>query len=240
MGMDSVEIVLRLEEEFCISISDEEAAATRTVGDVYHLVVSRLDLTPGCLSSMAFYQTRRALTECLGLPRRSIRPTTPLAPLLPMGTRREQWQLICERIGLPIPPLRLPDSWRQRFYSWGFGGGLVLALALGGVALHYDWPAPLVFFLTLFLWIGLTVAVFKILKSSALSFVNELPADTAGELARVLLSVNYNHFAPVTEGQKPTNEDVWERIVDIFCDQLQIGREEVVPNARIVDDLGVS
>ena len=72
------------------------------------------------------------------------------------------------------------------------------------------------------------------------SLATELPADTAGELARVVLSLNHEHFAAPEAAAKITNEDIWRRIVDIVCDQLQVDRAEVVPNARFVDDLGVS
>jgi len=38
MGLDAVEIVLRTEELFVITIEDDEAAAVRTVGDFYNLI----------------------------------------------------------------------------------------------------------------------------------------------------------------------------------------------------------
>ena len=46
MGLDAVEIVLRTEEFFVITIQDEEAAAVRTVGDFYLLICAKLDVLP--------------------------------------------------------------------------------------------------------------------------------------------------------------------------------------------------
>lgn len=46
MGLDAVEIVLRAEELFVITIEDEEAAAVRTVGDFYNLVCAKVKVTP--------------------------------------------------------------------------------------------------------------------------------------------------------------------------------------------------
>jgi acyl carrier protein len=46
MGLEAVEIVLRTEEFFGVAITDEEAAAVRTVGDLYSLVCSKLELQP--------------------------------------------------------------------------------------------------------------------------------------------------------------------------------------------------
>jgi len=46
MGLDSVEIILRAEELFVITIEDDQAAAVRTVGDFYNLICSKLNVTP--------------------------------------------------------------------------------------------------------------------------------------------------------------------------------------------------
>ena len=46
MGLDAVEILLRAEELFAISIEDDEAAAARTVGDLYRLVSAKLKVQP--------------------------------------------------------------------------------------------------------------------------------------------------------------------------------------------------
>jgi hypothetical protein len=46
MGLDAVEIVLRAEELFVIHIGDDEAAAVRTVGDFYHLICKKLNVSP--------------------------------------------------------------------------------------------------------------------------------------------------------------------------------------------------
>ena len=63
MGLDAVELVMRTEDEFSITLSDEEAAAAVTVGDLYRTVLAKLDVTPGCLTSKAFYNTRRAIVD---------------------------------------------------------------------------------------------------------------------------------------------------------------------------------
>ncbi len=46
MGLDAVEIVLRTEELFVITIGDDEAAAVRTVGDFYNLICAKLNVSP--------------------------------------------------------------------------------------------------------------------------------------------------------------------------------------------------
>lgn len=61
MGLDAVEIVLRTEEFFGIVIEDEEAASVRTVGDLYRLVCSKLEVQ--ALASPPTSETLPKVTE---------------------------------------------------------------------------------------------------------------------------------------------------------------------------------
>ena len=57
MGLDGVEIVMAIEEEFKITISDSEAAGADTVGKVVDLVHARLrhNKEEPCPSQHGFY-----------------------------------------------------------------------------------------------------------------------------------------------------------------------------------------
>ncbi|HZB89492.1 MAG TPA: hypothetical protein VE291_12580 [Terracidiphilus sp.] len=240
MGLDSVEIVLRTEDEFSITISDDEAAGSITVGKLYDLILSKLDTTPGCLSSKAFYLTRRALVSSLGVQRRSIRPATPLSPLLPDETRRTQWGQLRRHLGMPTPPLRIPADLKQDLYKRTFFVSSVIAAVLCALALWFGWSTIPVFIISAVLWVALSIGCMSLAERlAAPALATELPVDTAGELARVVLSLNYEHFVSSGISTKPTDEDIWRRLVDILCDQLQVSRDEVVPNAHFADDLGV-
>lgn len=46
MGLDGVEIILRVEELFAIDIGDEEAAKVETVGQFYELICFKLHIPP--------------------------------------------------------------------------------------------------------------------------------------------------------------------------------------------------
>jgi acyl carrier protein len=241
MGLDAVEIVMRTEDEFSITILDDEAAAAITVGDFYQVVLAKLDVTPGCLTSKAFYTTRRALVDALGVARRSIRPSTRLSPLLPDETRRKQWEQIQHTLGLSMPGLRIPGDIKQEIYKRTFFFGTLLAILACIVCLSLGWRGLVVFPLSFAIWIALAIASMPIVEHFSIPRVaTELPADTAGELAQVVLNLNQDRFQLAKSTVKQTNEDVWRRLVDIICDQLQVKREEVVPNAKFVDDLGVS
>lgn len=63
MGLDTVELVIEVEESFGISIGDEDAPGIVTVGDLFEYVLERVGSRPTlCLTSLAFYRLRRAIT----------------------------------------------------------------------------------------------------------------------------------------------------------------------------------
>lgn len=71
MGLDIVELIMRVEETFEIEIPDEEASELNTVGKLYQAILCRLGFEDlqRCPSSAVFYQARHALMQMSGVPR---------------------------------------------------------------------------------------------------------------------------------------------------------------------------
>jgi hypothetical protein len=110
MGLDGVELVLAVEDAFQIHILDE-VSDVLTVGELHDLVVSKM---PGqdskcCLTSAAFYRTRRGIVETLGVDRRTIRPAKKLHQTQALWT-------ICESIESKgnVAPVCIPKTGRRR------------------------------------------------------------------------------------------------------------------------------
>jgi hypothetical protein len=63
MGLDTVELVLAIEDEFGIRISDRIAQTLRTPGDVADYVMTRVrtEANSLCLAQAGFYRVRAAL-----------------------------------------------------------------------------------------------------------------------------------------------------------------------------------
>lgn len=243
MGLDAVELVMRTEDEFGITLTDDEAGSIRTVGDFYQIVLSKLDASPSCLSSKAFYRTRQALISCLQVPRREIRPSSDLESLLPAPTRRQQWGEIAEHLKLEFPHLQYPARWRQRFFRIGALISAIVVLTCSTLMLR-TYPGFLSGFAlwipAFAMWMILFAAIHSTFKRSATWLQTELPCQTAGELSRLILTSNYQFFSPIGEQNTTISKDyVWKKLVEIICDQLQVEPSEVVPNARFVEDLGV-
>ena len=95
MGLDSVELVLAVEETFGVSIPDGEAATLVTPGllikHVQMAVASKPKSKP-CLSQRAFHRVRMHLCEVTNTPRREIGLDTRIKHIFPKKTRKEKWQ----------------------------------------------------------------------------------------------------------------------------------------------------
>jgi hypothetical protein len=245
MGLDSVEIVMRIEEEFSIDLPDAELGSVRTVGDLYQIVLSKLDTisSADCLTSKAFYRTRRALVDSLGLSRRSIRPSSALELLLPAESRRLKWAEIASNIGLTFPRLQPSRSQKDLFLTLSLALPTVAIIAVWGAAHFYLGSAVgiLLFWISAFvIWVLLIGLTNWSLIAATRSLMAELPVPTVGDLARMLLTMNFTAFAPASDGSKPlSREAVWTQIVHILSDQMQIDAEEIVPEARITEDLRI-
>ena len=113
MGLDAVELVMAVEEKFGISITDEEATKTSTIGDLKRLVRAKLDVADGsgCLTQRAFHLIRKNATAELGVLRASLRPDTTFETIVPQSNRRESWQHFQVALGVAqLPELVRPHT----------------------------------------------------------------------------------------------------------------------------------
>jgi acyl carrier protein len=95
MGLDSVELIMALEEAFSLDIPNAAVGRIDTVRDMVDYVVSRKPIAPTttCSTQQTFYVIRRALRPAAGRAGR-LAPDTRLAEL----TDRERWPRTWERI----------------------------------------------------------------------------------------------------------------------------------------------
>jgi hypothetical protein len=112
MGLDSVELVMAIEEEFGVDIPDQDAENMITVGDVYDWVKLRIATsTPmACLTQRVFYKLRRALVENYSVSRHTIKPETRLTDLLPVEVVEDGWPFLQMFIDLKTPPFKVANE----------------------------------------------------------------------------------------------------------------------------------
>jgi len=101
MGLDSVELVMDLEDAFGIELKDEEVTETRTPRMVIDLIFSKLKAADEhvCRSQRAFYAIRKVLVQTFGLERKSITPDMQLRDRIPKSREREVWKQIRMALG---------------------------------------------------------------------------------------------------------------------------------------------
>jgi uncharacterized membrane protein len=231
VGLDAVELVMEIEEEFGIAISDDEAIHTLTLGQLHDYLLERCAgrRRTDCPVRSAFYRLRRALVAVLGVGPRPLRPSTPLLPLLGNWRLHRTWRQLERELSLKLPPL-------ENRAGVGVVAGMAVVSVVGFVAATAR---------TGDVFVGLGVALLCLLPGTLLGYIFGLcwhtvsqSYRTLGELARGLVAYNYERFRPAKE-PSTTNDPIWERLCNVVVRQL--GVEKVVLNrgTRFVEDLGI-
>jgi hypothetical protein len=127
---DAVDIVRDIERSFDIIISNSEAAACWTLGDIFDLVLQRFsDSGRGghtCASAMAFYRLRRAFASIA--PTVKLKPSTQLTDVAKMSVKR-LFEEIETHTALKLPrKATSPVGW---IGAVGIIGGLLATVPVG-------------------------------------------------------------------------------------------------------------
>jgi len=230
MGLDTVELVMDVEESFGIEIPDDDAQQIVTVGDLFEFVKSRIDLAPAgtCLTAATFYDIRRAFQES-GVNQR-FGPSTTLAEITPHKRRRSFWADLSSIANLIFPNLVRP--------SWIVGLNVVITFAVSLltalIASGQDVNGA-VFAMTL---IGCLVFVGWITAMLTRPFATKFAPDftTFRGLSERVLALNastqQNEHGPMGPN------DIWVILRELIVNQLGVDPDEVTPAASFVKDLG--
>ena len=231
MGLDSVELVMAIEEKFGITISDEEACSILTVGDMHQCVVSKLNMSDksSCLSQRAFHLLRQHALSQFGIPRRRFRPDTELGTVIPKAKRRQQWALFQHNVGASRwPALSLSNT-----------GSVILltsSLAIPALGAWYciaklQWNSALIGVLLIPAMASLFVASRYFIQP----FQTEFPSGftQVRDLAYTLVADNPQLFSP--EPPRWTDGEVWSLLCSVI--KAQTGVKEFTRDSRFVADL---
>jgi hypothetical protein len=232
MGLDSVELVMAVEEKFGITISDEEAQEMRTVGDMHRCVLGKVMMTEksSCLTQKAFHLLRRTAKQLFSVPRDQFRPDAQLNLIVPKGSRRENWRKFQSAVGAA--------NWPKLALSWA--GALTL------LALVFAVPWSMFVFGTAVLkWnalvSGTAALAVMVLSIRARNFVTRpfetefRQVSTVRDLAYVLAAQNPQLFG--TEHTTWTADETWAVLASVI--KVQTGVSQFTQDSRFVDDLKI-
>lgn len=114
MGLDSVELVIRIEDTFGIQIPDRVASELTTPRKVTDFILSRVEESPDplpCMSQKAFYSLRREFTQQLSLTRGQFASDAILKDILPEEGRDEVWKNIGSSLRVKKWPALSRTGW---------------------------------------------------------------------------------------------------------------------------------
>lgn len=243
MGLDGVEIVMKVEETFDITMADPEAEKCLTPGHVIDLVmrkVGRADHAT-CLTQRAFHRLRASFVNRLGLKRSQVRPETRLVELLPRPARKQQLAQILGCISLNKNIELVRPEWLGKLIIVGmFGGGATVAIYLAWhpvssryFVLNLLAGSPViagVAFVILFGWLS-----FRMTRRFCNEFRPSLT--TVAELSRWIVA-NGPQVVEAPPGEW-SREQVAEKVREIIIDQLGC-EKDYREDANFVKDLGLS
>ncbi|NSL56090.1 phosphopantetheine-binding protein [Uliginosibacterium aquaticum] len=220
MGLDTVELVLSVEEEFGIAIPDADACELDTPRKLADYVLLRLGETriadPRCLSQVQFYRLRRHLVQQLGISRKSLKLDTPLDEIL-QGDVRKHWKMLTEICGASVLP-------SLGFRGWQHGVVLALDITIGLAA----WQAGLSMG-----WVALVLGVsWLLLMAFSSSFASRIPASL--QTVRDLIP-----YVKVSERNEWNEKEVLPRVLQLTAMQSGIELTKIQPDHHIVKDLGM-
>jgi hypothetical protein len=142
VGLDIVEMIMDIEDEFAIAIDDRDASSIETVGQLFDHVVQSLHRNPArkitpCASARCFYNVRRALRADRAVRAVRVRPDTTLDELVSADSRRDVVKRLTRTLNLPDVPSRFVARTGTREPAPGLRVRDVVASYVGHVPLRF-------------------------------------------------------------------------------------------------------
>lgn len=228
MGLDGVELIMELEDEFGVSLPDDKMTECRTPRELIEIIWSLLrgaDVA-GCPSQRAFYMLRRVVTETLKVPRRDIRPDTPVRSLVRGRNDIETWRRLRGAVGgFRWPRMRRPWWLRAMLL------GAVLGLTYSVLKLPYVLPSDMH---------GVAACVAAMVVVPIVSAL--LLVVTRGWLRIPLYDSTLAALTPYVQSPKcfpRSRDEVAERVKRITMEQLGLGEEHYTEDSDFVKDFNM-
>lgn len=118
VGLDGVEILMKVEETFGVELTDEEAGTCVTPDDIVKWVTSKVPVAPTdhCPSQRLFYTLRRGFRSQLKILTVSFDLETPLRAVV----HKDHWPVVWQAVRADVGDASWPESIP---YPWMLGRG---------------------------------------------------------------------------------------------------------------------
>ncbi|MCH9655956.1 MAG: hypothetical protein K0U86_08420 [Planctomycetes bacterium] len=226
MGLDGVQLVMEIEEEFGITIPDSIYSELRTVGNLVDFCLERIHAskTVSCPSLTCFLSLRRLVRDVSKDPDLRIRPRDNIEEGLPESDRKQFWRRLPELLKTTPPALRRPPWLRKTL------GLIVLGFGVYLMALTPPWHIEV-----LILICCATIALGIILHWSTIGLRTRTPEGykTFGEITKRMVGLTIATNPPTDQEY----DSVFSIVKRIIVDVLGVDGDEVIPTARFIEDL---
>jgi acyl carrier protein len=232
MGLDSVEILVNVENAFGITISNYEAEKIATVRDIHNLVWRTLQgrQSMRCKTQQLYYKIRYILATKFNVPKDAIELDASLNEIFSATNRRLLYRKLEKEMQLQLPPLVLPFGWVTVLRITGgvlIIGTLVISLVMVNRLNYSRW-----LYLLPVLGILLTNFFSNLLDAVRTVFWPDLLSD----FTREVLKLNYSTLIQ----ENGANQKEVEQVIDhIIADIAGVDIKEVTPEKHLGNDLGI-
>ena len=221
MGLDSVELILAIEEEFQITLTDDEVFKIETPNLLTNKVYSKLRKSKQeiCPSIHGFFVVRKILINQLGIPREKIKPETMLDEIINKKSRKKTWKNLLFSIskGQNISAPLEKRSWMKAL--------ITISILVTFILLMIE-IEEIVLSLIPSCVIGI------VLNFVILPFQSEFPKNyqTVKNLIRIVSTLDIKIWS---------RDEVYYQVKKVIIEQLDVKEEDVQPNSHFIYDLGM-
>jgi hypothetical protein len=241
MGLESVEMVMEVEEAFDIEIADADAEKLRTPRDLIDLVMGKVGRTDVavCLTQRAFHRLRKAFLGELRLKRADFQLDTRMDELLPLPARKTMLPAIYQLAGVAVPP-QLERTQQLCVFlllasvASGAAAGFALARASHGKSLLLNLAGQLSWLTGMAVAIGVLRFGFLLTNQMRTAF----PKDLTTVKGHVRWFVAHNGQLLGTPPGQWSREQVAARVREIVV--IHLGDKHYREDARFVQDMGMN
>jgi acyl carrier protein len=229
VGLEGLEIIMEVEEEFRMVIPEADASEFDTVGKLVDYVYDRLRKTTKepCPTQQGFYILRQNFVSKYGYPRNQIQLDTKVDTIIPKENRREEWREFIEPLLKDknyLPPLSRP-LWLDITVKI-----ITLVSVLATFVLLFI-PATNVFDFLIVL--GVTISVNLLARLVLIPFKTVIPSNLTYVTDLIAL-------IKTTDSKVWSKEEVFEKIKKISIGVLYyVDPKDITLDAHWIDDLAV-
>jgi len=226
MGLDFVEVVMAVEEEFGIEIPDEHVGDFHTPGHMYVYLAQRLSASRAaadvCPNQYVFHRVRRMLTGMLPIRRANVRLDTNLEALFPLADREDAWWRFAQGLPWIDTDLGFPRAYLPTVWLALYGSGIAAsAIAFGAAGASFAATFGALFALLLTMIASKCPGPRRVFPHGART-VRDLVAH----------GVAMNFVRGELVGQQATDDRLWKRLSRTIAAQAGVEREQVRPGSR--------